>query len=80
MAERATASRYNDPLTILFLHGRQSIPGGFKPRYIAQHGYEVVNPALPHDDFSEALRMPRTSSTRTSRMWLSARHEAAQWP
>ena len=42
--------------TILFLHGWQSVPGGVKPTYLAQHGHEVINPKLPDDDFAEALR------------------------
>jgi hypothetical protein len=42
-------------MLILFLHGWQSIPGGVKPTYLAQHGHTVINPALPHDDFPAAL-------------------------
>jgi hypothetical protein len=41
----------------LFLHGWQSVPGGLKPTYLAQHGHEVYNPALPDEDFDEAVRM-----------------------
>jgi predicted esterase YcpF (UPF0227 family) len=44
-------------LTILFLHGWNSTPGGTKPTYLAQHGHEVINPALPDDDFDEAVRI-----------------------
>jgi hypothetical protein len=44
-------------MTILFLHGWQSTPGGLKPTYLAQHGHEVLNPALPDDDFDEAVRI-----------------------
>jgi hypothetical protein len=43
-------------MKILFLHGRGSVPGGVKPTYLAQHGHEVVNPALHDDDFDEAVR------------------------
>ncbi len=42
-------------MTILFLHGLNSTPGGIKPTYLAQHGHTVLNPALPDDDFDEAV-------------------------
>jgi len=41
----------------LFLHGWQSVPGGVKPTYLAQHGHEIVNPMLPDGDFAEAIRI-----------------------
>jgi hypothetical protein len=41
----------------LFLHGWQSIPGGVKPTFLAQHGHEVINPRLPDEDFEEAIRI-----------------------
>jgi len=44
-------------MKILFLHGWQSVPGGVKPTYLAQHGHEVINPKLPDDDFDEAVRI-----------------------
>src|SRR6185436_17161010 len=44
-------------MTILFLHGWQSVPGGVKPTYLAEHGHEVINPKLPDDDFGEAVRI-----------------------
>jgi alpha-beta hydrolase superfamily lysophospholipase len=43
--------------TVLFLHGWTSRPGGVKPSYLAAHGHTVINPALPDDDFAEALRI-----------------------
>lgn len=39
----------------LFLHGWNSVPGGVKPTYLADHGYEVINPALDDDDFDAAV-------------------------
>ena len=44
-------------MTILFLHGWQSVPGGVKPTFLARHGHEVINPKLPDDDFGEAARI-----------------------
>jgi hypothetical protein len=44
-------------MKILFLHGWQSVPGGVKPTYLAQHGHEIVNPNLPDEDFAEAVRI-----------------------
>ena len=44
-------------MKILFLHGWQSVPGGVKPTYLAQHGHEVFNPKLPDEDFNEAVRI-----------------------
>jgi hypothetical protein len=44
-------------MKILFLHGWMSKPGAVKPGYLARHGHEVLNPALPDDDFDEAVRI-----------------------
>ena len=44
-------------MKILFLHGWTSTPGGLKPTYLENHGHEVLNPALPDDDFEEAVRI-----------------------
>jgi predicted peptidase len=47
--------------TILFLHGWTSRPGGVKPSYLAAHGHSVINPALPDDDFAEAVRIAQAA-------------------
>ena len=44
-------------MKILFLHGWQSVQGGVKPTYLAQHGHEVINPKLPDEDFTEAVKI-----------------------
>ncbi len=44
-------------MKILFLHGWTSTPGGTKPTFLKDHGHEVLNPALPDDDFGEAVKI-----------------------
>jgi len=44
-------------MKILFLHGWHSVPGGVKPVFLKESGHTVFNPALPDDDFEEALRI-----------------------
>lgn len=44
-------------MKILFLHGWHSTPGGVKPTNLARHGHEVLNPALPDDDFDAAVHI-----------------------
>jgi hypothetical protein len=44
-------------MKIRFLHGWQSVPGGVKPTYLAQHGHEVINPKLPDEDFAGTVRI-----------------------
>lgn len=44
-------------MKILFLHGWTSFPGGTKPTYLKDHGHTVFNPALPDEDFDEAVRI-----------------------
>jgi hypothetical protein len=51
-------------MRILFLHGWTSRPGGVKPTYLASHGHEVFNPALPDDDFQAALRIAQDEVDR----------------
>lgn len=40
---------------LLYLHGWGARPGGFKPTFLQQRGYEVLNPALPDDDFQASV-------------------------
>ena len=57
---RAAAAGHNDSMKVLFLHGWQSIPGGVKPTFLAQHSHTVFNPALPDEDYEETTwcRLP----------------------
>ena len=43
-------------MIILFLHGWHSVPGGVKPTFLKDHGHEVINPKLPDEDFTGAVR------------------------
>ena len=54
----------NGCMKILFLHGWNSVPGGVKPTCLKDHGHEVVNPALPHEDFAEAVRIAQAEFDR----------------
>jgi hypothetical protein len=49
---------------ILFLHGWQSVPSGVKPTYLNWRGHEVMNPALPDEDFEEAMRIAQAKFDR----------------
>jgi alpha-beta hydrolase superfamily lysophospholipase len=49
---------------VLFLHGWTSKPGGVKPTYLADHGHDVLNPALPDEDFAEAVRIAQAEFDR----------------
>ena len=51
-------------MKILFLHGWTSKPGGVKPTYLAQHGHEVFNPALPDEDFAAAVQIAQAEFDR----------------
>lgn len=51
-------------MKILFLHGWQSVPGGVKPTYLKNHGWEVINPKLDDNDFELALKTAQTEFDR----------------
>lgn len=61
---KPAATSYNDLMKILFLHGWQSVPGGVKPTFLAQHGHTVLNPKLPDEDFTEAVRIAQAEFDR----------------
>ena len=44
-------------MKILFLHGLESTPGGKKPTFLKEQGFEVINPALPKEPFSMAVQI-----------------------
>ena len=60
-------------MKILFLHGWQSVPGGVKPTFLAQHGHEVINPKLPDEDFDVAVRIAQAEFDKHQPLWSSAR-------
>lgn len=59
-------------MTILFLHGWTSTPGGIKPTYLKDHGHTVISPRLPDEDFEEAVRIAHRirQARATSRRWI----------
>jgi len=51
-------------MKVLFLHGSNSTVGGVKPTYLKKHGHEVLNPALPDEDFDEAVKIAQEEFDR----------------
>jgi hypothetical protein len=51
-------------MTILFLHGWQSVPGGVKPTYLRDHGHRVINPKLPDENFDHAVQIAQAEFSR----------------
>jgi predicted alpha/beta hydrolase family esterase len=46
-------------MKILFLHGLESKPGGPKPTFLANYGYDIVEPALPKDNWNASVKIAR---------------------
>ena len=44
-------------MKILFLHGMESKPGGTKAAFLKNAGYDVLNPALPRNDFDISIKV-----------------------
>ena len=44
-------------LKVLFLHGLESKPGGTKATFLKKEGYDVLNPALPRNDFEISVKV-----------------------
>ena len=42
-------------MKVLFLHGLESTPGGRKPTILSNAGYEVIEPILPSNSWSESV-------------------------
>jgi hypothetical protein len=42
---------------VLFLHGLESRPGGYKAKKLEEAGHEVINPALMRESFSESVKI-----------------------
>ncbi len=51
-------------MKILFLHGWNSVPGGVKPTFLANHCHEILNPKLPDENFEQACAIAQTEFDR----------------
>jgi len=45
-------------------HGWKSVPGGVKPALLAQHDHEVLDPALPDENFEPSVRIAQAGYDR----------------
>lgn len=54
------------PMKILYLHGWQSVPGGVKPSFLAAHGHELIEPALPDENFDGAVALAQAELEKHS--------------
>jgi predicted alpha/beta hydrolase family esterase len=46
-------------MKILFLHGKESKPGGKKAVFLEMAGHTVLNPLLPKNDWNESVKIAR---------------------
>jgi len=46
---------------ILFLHGMEARPGGFKPQFLIQHGFDVLNPHLPDESWGDSVSIAQNA-------------------
>jgi hypothetical protein len=44
-------------MVILYLHGLHSVPGGVKPTFLRDRGFDVLNPGLGDEDFERSVRI-----------------------
>lgn len=51
-------------MKILYLHGWQSVPGGVKPTYLVNHGLDLIQPALPDENFGDAVQIAQRDLER----------------
>jgi predicted esterase YcpF (UPF0227 family) len=51
-------------MKILYLHGWKSVPGGVKPSFLIRHGHDLIQPALPDEDFDGAVRIAQAELDR----------------
>lgn len=42
-------------MKVLFLHGMEARPGGFKAQFLVKNGFEVLNPGLPDESISDSI-------------------------
>ena len=55
MKSRVLSRKPHNVMSVLFLHGWNSVPGGLKPSYLKEHGLTVIDPELCDNDFEAAL-------------------------
>jgi hypothetical protein len=48
-------------MKILYLHGLHSKPGGVKPTFLRERGYQVINPGIPDDDFAGSVQIAQAA-------------------